>query len=124
MLPGALLLIPLYLLVNKLGLINTHWSLIIAYISFTLPYCTYILKNYFDSIPRALDEAAMIDGCNRFGALFRVIFPLAAPGIVVTFVSAFIMAWNEFMFALVFLNSYKMWTLPIAIGNFQGQYLV
>ena len=124
MMPGALLLIPLYLFVSSLGLIDSHWSLILAYTSFTLPYCTYILKNYFDSIPPALDEAAMVDGCDRLGALFKVVFPLAAPGIVVAFTSAFIMAWNEFMFAMVFLNSYPQWTLPVALGSFRGQYLV
>ena len=66
----------------------------------------------------------MVDGCTRFGALFRVIFPLAAPGIVVTTTSAFIMAWNEFMFAMVFMNTYEKWTLPLALGSFRGQYLV
>jgi ABC-type glycerol-3-phosphate transport system permease component len=124
MLPGALLLIPLYLFVNSLGLIDSHWSLILAYTSFTLPYCTYILKGYFESIPADLDEAAMVDGCTRIGALFRVVMPLAAPGIVVTLTSAFIMAWNEFMFAMTFLNTYPQWTLPLALGSFRGQYLV
>lgn len=124
MMPGALLLIPLYLLVNSLGLIDNLWSLVLAYTSFTLPYCTYILKGYFESIPADLDEAAMVDGCTRIGALFRVILPLAAPGIVVTTTSAFIMAWNEFMFALTFLNTYPQWTLPVALGSFRGQYLV
>jgi ABC-type glycerol-3-phosphate transport system permease component len=124
MMPGALLLIPLYLFVNSLGLIDNLWSLVLAYTSFTLPYCTYILKGYFESIPADLDEAAMVDGCTRIGALFRVILPLAAPGIVVTTTSAFIMAWNEFMFALTFLNTYPQWTLPVALGSFRGQYLV
>jgi ABC-type glycerol-3-phosphate transport system permease component len=124
MMPGALLLIPLYLFMNDLQLIDTHLSLVLAYTSFTLPYCTYILKGYFESIPPDLDEAAMVDGCNRVGALFRVIMPLAAPGIVVTLTSAFIMAWNEFMFALTFLNTYPKWTLPLALGTFRGQYLV
>lgn len=124
MMPGALLLIPLYMIMNTFGLLDTHWSLILAYTSFTLPYCTYILKGYFESIPPDLDEAAMVDGCTRVGALFRVIMPLAAPGIVVTLTSAFIMAWNEFMFALTFLNTYPKWTLPLALGSFRGQYLV
>jgi ABC-type glycerol-3-phosphate transport system permease component len=124
MMPGALLLIPLYLFMVNLGLLDSHFSLILAYTSFTLPYATYILKGYFESIPASLDESAMVDGCNRVGALFRVVLPLAAPGIVVTFVSAFIMAWNEFMFALVFLNTFPNWTLPLALGSFRGQYLV
>ncbi len=124
MLPGALLLVPLYLFLKDLQLLNTLWSLILVYTAFTLPYCTYILKGYFDTIPPDLDEAAMVDGCSRLGALFRVVFPVSAPGIVVTITSAFIMGWNEYMFALVFLNSYEKWTLPVALGAFQGQYLV
>ena len=124
MLPGALLLIPLYMIMVKLQLINTHWSLILAYISFTLPYCTYLLKGYVDAIPVSLDEAALIDGCNQVTALFRVIFPIAAPGVVVTFVQAFIMGWNEYMFALAFLNQNSQWTIPVALGSFRGQYIV
>jgi len=124
MLPGALLLVPLYLLMRDLRLLDTHWSLIIAYTSFTLPYCAYILKGYLDTIPTGLDEAAMVDGCNRLAVLFRVVLPLAAPGIAVTTTSAFILGWNEYMFALVFLNTYAKWTLPVALGSFQGQYLV
>jgi ABC-type glycerol-3-phosphate transport system permease component len=124
MMPGALLLIPLYLLMTRLNLLDKHLSLILAYTSFTLPYATYIIRGYFESIPTSLDEAALVDGCNRVTALFRVVFPLAAPGIVVTFTSSFIMAWNEFMFALVFLNNFQKWTLPLALGSFRGQYLV
>lgn len=124
MLPGALLLIPLYMVMVKFNLINTHWSLIIAYISFTLPYCTYLLKSYVDAIPKSLDEAAFVDGCNQVTALFLIIFPVAAPGIVVTFVQAFIMAWNEYMFALTFLDQNSLWTIPVALGSFRGQYIV
>jgi ABC-type glycerol-3-phosphate transport system permease component len=124
MLPGALLLIPLYMIMIQLKLINTHWALIVAYISFTLPYCTYLLKSYIDSIPPSIDEAALVDGCNRFTALFRVVLPVAAPGIVVTFVQAFIMGWNEYMFALAFLNTNSQWTIPVALGSFRGQYIV
>jgi ABC-type glycerol-3-phosphate transport system permease component len=124
MMPGALLLIPLYLFMRNMRLLDSHLALILAYTSFTLPYCTYILRGYFNTIPPDLDEAAMVDGCGRAGALFRVVLPLAAPGIVVTTTSAFIMAWNEFMFALVFLNTYPKWTLPLALGTFRGQYLV
>jgi ABC-type glycerol-3-phosphate transport system permease component len=124
MLPGALLLIPLYIFMRNMRLLDSHLALILAYTSFTLPYCTYILRGYFNTIPPDLDEAAMVDGCGRAGALFRVVLPLAAPAIIVTTTSAFIMAWNEFMFALVFLNTYPKWTLPLALGSFRGQYLV
>lgn len=124
MLPGALLLIPLYMIMVKLDLINSHWALIIAYISFTLPYCTYLLKGYVDAIPKDIDEAALVDGCNRMETLFKVVFPVAAPGIVVTFVQAFIMGWNEYMFAMAFLNLNSQWTIPVALGSFRGQYIV
>jgi len=124
MLPGALLLIPLYMIMTKLRLIDSHWALIIAYISFILPYCTYLLKSYIDAIPPSLDEAALVDGCNRLTALYLIVFPIAAPGIVVTFVQAFIMGWNEYMFALAFLNQNSQWTIPVALGSFRGQYIV
>jgi ABC-type glycerol-3-phosphate transport system permease component len=124
MLPGALLLVPLYLFFKDVQLLNTLSSLILVYTAVTLPYCTYILKGYFDTIPPDLDEAALVDGCSRMGALFLVVFPVAAPGIVVTTLSAFILGWNEYMFAMVFTNSYDRWTLPVALGAFQGQYLV
>lgn len=124
MLPGALLLIPLYMIMVKFNLINSHWSLIIAYISFTLPYCTYLLKGYVDAVPKDIDEAALVDGCNRVNTLFKVVFPVAAPGIVVTFVQAFIMGWNEYMFAMAFLNMNSQWTIPVALGSFRGQYIV
>ena len=124
MLPGALLLMPIYLFMKDVKLLDTLWSLIITYVSFGLPYNTYILKGYFDTIPVDLDEAAIIDGCTRLQALFRVVLPLAAPGLAATATQVFIMGWNEFMFALVFLNSYQKWTLPLALGSFRGQYLV
>lgn len=124
MLPGALLLMPIYLFMSDVKLLDTLWSLIIVYVSFSVPYNTYILKGYFDTIPPDLDEAAIIDGCTRMGALFRVVLPLAAPGLVASATQVFIMAWNEFMFALVFLNTYEKWTMPLALGSFRGQYLI
>lgn len=124
MLPGSLLLIPLYLMMRDLKLLDNLMGLVFAYSSFTLPYCTYLLKGYFDSIPADIDEAALIDGCSRIGALFRVIFPLAGPGFVVTITQAMIMSWNEFMYALTFTNMFQNWTIPLALGSFRGQYLV
>lgn len=124
MLPGSLLLIPLYLMMRDLKLLDNLMGLVFAYSSFTLPYCTYLLKGYFDSIPPDIDEAALIDGCSRIGALFRVVFPLAGPGFVVTITQAIIMSWNEFMYALTFTNRFGNWTIPLALGSFRGQYLV
>lgn len=124
MLPASLMLIPLYLMMRDLKLLDNLMGLVFAYSSFTLPYCTYLLKGYFDSIPPDIDEAALIDGCSRIGALFHVVFPLAAPGFVVTILQAIIMSWNEFMYALTFINMYENWTIPLALGSFRGQYLV
>lgn len=124
MLPGSLILIPLYLMMRDLKLLDNLMGLVFAYSSFTLPYCTYLLKGYFDSIPPDIDDAALIDGCSRIGALFRVIFPLAGPGLVVTITMAIIMSWNEFMYALTFTNTYGKWTIPLMLGSFRGQYLV
>lgn len=124
MLPGSLMLIPLYLMMRDLKLLDNLMGLVFAYSSFTLPYCTYLLKGYFDSIPPDIDEAALIDGCSRIGALFHVVFPLAAPGFVVTITQAIIMSWNEFMYALTFINMYENWTVPLMLASFRGQYLV
>jgi len=124
MLPGSLMLIPLYLMMRDLKLLDNLIGLIFAYSSFTLPYCTYLLKGYFDSIPPDIDKAALIDGCSQIGVLFRIIFPLASPGLVVTITQALIMSWNEFMYALTFTNTYGKWTMPLALGSFRGQYLV
>ncbi len=124
LLPGSLILVPMYLLMRDLKLIDNLMGLVFTYTSLTLPYCTYLLKGYFDSIPPDIDEAAEVDGCSPVGVLFRVVFPLAAPGIVVTFTQALILSWNEFMFALTFLNSYENWTVPLALGSSRGQYLV
>jgi ABC-type glycerol-3-phosphate transport system permease component len=124
MLPGALLLLPLYLFMRDVKLLDTLRALVIVYVAFGLPYNTYIIKGYLDSIPHELDEQAMIDGCGRFEALVKVILPVAGPGLAATTISAFITGWNEFMFALVFLNTYRKWTMPLALSTFRAQYLV
>ena len=124
MLPGALMLLPLYFIMRDLKLLDSLLGLVFAYSTFTLPFSTYMLKGYYDTIPPDLDEIAMIDGCTRLGALFRVVFPLAGPGIAVVIVFSFIQSWNEYLFALAFINSYKNWTVPLALGTFRGQYLI
>lgn len=105
-------------------LLNSLQGLIVVYTSFALPYATYLLKGYFTTIPLSLDEAALVDGCGRLKALFYIIFPSAIPGIAVTFLFTFILGWNEYLFASVFLNSYEKWTMPVALASFRGQYLV
>ncbi len=124
MLPEALLLIPLYLLMRDLGQLDSLFGLVLVYSAFGLPYATWMLRGYFNAIPRDLDEAAMIDGCSQIGSLFRVVLPLAVPGVIVTLLYTFIIGWNEFLFALVFLNSFDKYTMPLALGSFRTQYLV
>ena len=110
--PPSILFIPLYAQIRNLGLADSLAGLIAAYPSFTVPFVTWLLMGYFESIPEELEEAAMIDGATRFGAFRRVILPLAAPGLLAAGLYAFTQAWNEFLYALVFITNVKLRTLP------------
>lgn len=114
-------IIPLYLVFSKLGLINTYWALFIAYVAFTIPFCTWMLKGFFDTIPREIEEAAVIDGCSRLEVLVRIVLPLSIPALVATSVFCFILSWNEFLFATVLTTSAEVRTLPAALGMMIGQ---
>ncbi|WP_029074780.1 carbohydrate ABC transporter permease [Kaistia adipata] len=105
LLPPSLLFIPLFLVLQNLGLINTKTGLVIAYLTFTVPFCTWMLIGYFRTIPRELDEAATVDGATRLQTLLRVVLPIAKPGLAVVALFAFTHAWNEFLYALVFVHS-------------------
>lgn len=120
MIPGVLLLVPLYVLMRNLGLLSTYSSLIIVYCTFMVPLVTFLLKGFFDGIPRELEEAAEVDGCSRLKFIFRILVPLAAPGILATAVFAFIAAWNEFMFGYVLINNDARRTLTPGIMIFKG----
>ncbi|WP_238177985.1 carbohydrate ABC transporter permease [Paenibacillus contaminans] len=124
MLPGSLLMIPMYIIMRDLNLLNTHMALVLAYTTFAVPFCTWMLKGYFDTISPTIDEAAMVDGANRFTTFWRIILPLTLPGLVVTAIFSFITSWNEFLFAFTLLNGADMWTLSVGIASFQGQYIV
>ena len=115
--PSVLLLIPLFKIVVVLNLANNLIALVITYTTFSVPFCLWLLRSYFQSLPRDLEEAAMVDGASRLGALFRVILPLSIPGIVATGLFAFILAWNEFLFALVFTTTSDVKTLPIGVST-------
>lgn len=104
MIPAMILIIPMFLLIRNLHLLDTYAALIVVYSSFLLPYVIWMLKNFFEQIPYSLEAAARMDGCSRLGALFRVIIPVAAPGVVATAIFAFIGAWNEFLFGLILSN--------------------
>lgn len=117
MLPTSVLYIPLYILVARLGLTNTLWGLILIYPTFTLPYVAWILIPHVQSIPVALEEAAMMDGCSHFMIMYRIIFPLALPGIISTTIFAFAMCWGEYLYALVNLTSATVQTFPLVISS-------
>jgi multiple sugar transport system permease protein len=116
--PPAILFIPLYAQIRMLGLSDSLAGLIAAYPSFTVPFVTWLLMGYFESIPVELEEAAMIDGATRFGAFRLVILPLAGPGVLAAALYAFTQAWNEFLYALVFITNVKLRTLPVGLSGF------
>jgi multiple sugar transport system permease protein len=116
--PPSILFIPLYAQIRSLGLADSLAGLIAAYPSFTVPFVTWLLMGYFESIPEELEEAAMIDGATRFGAFWRVVLPLAAPGVLAAGLYAFTQAWNEFLYALVFITDVKLRTLPVGLSTF------
>jgi len=120
--PLILLVPPYYLLMSKLGLLDSHFALMITYSAFTLPFCVWMLNTYFMSVPVDMEEAAMIDGCTRLQAYRRITIPMAAPGIAATAIFAFVLAWNEFVFANTFLDTPALRTLPIGLRTFMGQY--
>jgi ABC-type glycerol-3-phosphate transport system permease component len=124
MFPSVVLIIPLFIVMRNMQLLNTHLSLIVSYTTFTLPLCIWVLKGFFDEIPRELEEAALIDGCSNGAAFFRVILPLTLPGIAATGIYAFIGAWNEFVFAMTFINRDELNTMPVGLTTFFGQFTV
>jgi multiple sugar transport system permease protein len=122
MLPNVTLIIPFFNMAQSLGIHNTHLVLILADTAFALPIAIWILKGYLDSIPIDLEEAAMVDGCSRLQALWRIVLPLALPGLVGTATFAFLWAWNEFMFAVVLTSGPDVAPLTIAISQFFTQF--
>ncbi len=117
LLPPTLLFIPMYLLFSQTGLLNTPAVLVLSYLTITVPFCTWMLKGYFHSIPRELEEAAFVDGCTRLQALRRIVIPLAAPGIASSALFAFTLAWNEYLYAFIFVSQDTMTTLPVGLSS-------
>jgi len=123
MFPLPMFLISFYIMFMRLKLLNTYTGLIMAYTSFSLPFCIWMIKGFFDKIPLELEEAALIDGCSRMSALWRVVIPLVSPGIVAIGIFAFLSAWDEFMFALTLMSQDAMRTLPPGIVlSFVGEF--
>jgi multiple sugar transport system permease protein len=117
MLPPITIIVPLYVLFNGLKLLDTRWALIISYLTFTIPLALWMMIGFFDDVPIELEEAAMIDGCTRLGALIRVSLPLVAPGLAATAILAFLYCWNEFLYAVI-LTGREARTLPVTITSF------
>ncbi len=122
--PLVLLVPPMFIVMRTLHILDTPAALIIAYISFALPYSIWLLTGYLRSIPAELEESAMVDGATRLGAYFRVTLPLAVPGIIATFIYSFILSWDEFLFATTFISNPNLRTLPLGLYSFIGEYTV
>jgi multiple sugar transport system permease protein len=113
--PPSILFIPLAAIVFKLGLFDTRWALILTYPTFLIPFCTWLLMGYFRSIPFELEECALIDGATRWQILVKIVLPLAEPGLISAGIFAFTLSWNEFIYALTFVSSSEVKTVPIAV---------
>lgn len=122
MFPLITLLVPIFETMRALGWLNTYLALVLPYVVLNLPVCTLVLVSFFQSIPKDLENAAMIDGCTRFGALWRVVVPLSAPGVFTAGILAFVNAWDEFLLALSLNSNAAMRTLPVGITMYQGEY--
>jgi multiple sugar transport system permease protein len=118
MFPAVIFLVPLFILMRWLGLVNTHGSLILTYLTFGLPLAIWLLKGFYDNIPIQLEQAARIDGATRFQAFVLVVMPLSTPGIIATSIYSFIGAWNEYIYAYTFLTRHDQMTLPVGIQRF------
>lgn len=117
MFPGIIILVPYFLVMKTLGLLNSHLGLILAYCVTALPLCVWMLKGFFDTVPRELEEAALLDGCNQFQVFTKVVLPLSLPAVAVTALFSFLAAWNEFLLALTFNTSNDMYTLPVGLAS-------
>ncbi len=122
MFPGVVMAIPLYLLLDAMNLLDSMVGLTLVYSTTAIPFCVWMMKGYFDTIPKDLEEAAVMDGAGRWTMFFRIILPLARPAIVVTALFSFMTAWNEFILAATFLSDETAFTLPVALQRYVGDY--
>jgi len=120
MFPATMLLLPMYIMLVKLHLINTYLGIVIMYSATALPFCIWQMKGYYDTIPFSLEEAATIDGCSQFQAFYRIILPLAAPALVITALFSFMAAWTEYVVAAQILQDTELWTLPLGLKSFES----
>jgi ABC-type glycerol-3-phosphate transport system permease component len=120
--PWIILVTPMFILFAQLGLLNTYGGMIFCYVAVTIPFSVYLLTGYLESVPRSLDEAAIIDGCPQFQVIWRIIFPIILPGIVATATYSFLLMWSEYLFALAFLTKTPMKTMPLELYAFFGEH--
>ena len=122
LMPPTSIIIPLYRMALATGLLNSYTGLIIAHMTDVLPISIFLLRGFFLSIPREIEEAGLVDGSSQFGVLFRVTMPLAAPGLATVFIYAFIVSWNDLLFARTLASSSRVWTAPVGLASFSGEY--
>lgn len=120
--PGVVMMIPLYILMDMAGLLDTHAGLVLVYATTAIPFCTWMLKGWFDTLPKEMEEAALIDGASRFAIFWRIVLPLSRPALAVTALFSFMTAWNEYILAATFLNDADLMTLPVALQRFVGEH--
>jgi multiple sugar transport system permease protein len=124
MIPEVSLVIPLYIIASQIHILNTPYILMATYLSFALPFAIWLMAAFFETIPVELEDAARIDGCTRLGILYKIIIPISAPGLVSTAIFIFLQAWDEFFYALIFTSTIQAKTVPVAIAEFTGRYVV
>src|SRR5215470_7877060 len=122
--PDIVLVVPFFLVIQRLGVLDTLWSLIITYLAITVPFTVFMLINYFESLPDDLDKAARVDGCSRLATLREVYLPLARPSLVAVVLFTFLVSWNEFLFALMFTQTIASQTLPIVVATFTSDFTI
>jgi arabinogalactan oligomer/maltooligosaccharide transport system permease protein len=120
MFPATMLLLPFFILLSKIGLINSYIGLIIIYSSTALPFCIWQMKGYYDTIPVSLEESARLDGCNRFQTFYKIILPLSKPALVITALFSFMSSWSEYIVAAIILQDPELYTLPLGLKSFQA----
>lgn len=120
MFPATMLLLPMYIMLVNLGLVNTYLGIVIMYSATALPFCIWQMKGYYDTIPISLEEAGRIDGCNQFQTFWRIILPLASPALVITALFSFMASWTEYVVAAQILQDTEMWTLPLGLKSFES----
>lgn len=120
MFPATMLLLPMYIMLIKLELLNSYLGIIIIYSATALPFCVWQMKGFYDTIPFSLEESARIDGCNKWQAFYKIIFPLAAPALVITALFSFMTAWSEYIVAAQVLQDTSLFTLPLGLKSFQS----